>query len=300
MKDIRNRGSSFVPQPSAPGLATGAKRIIARFQGRRERQLAWTSTVQVSRWARGQVCHDCHRVVQLRQWRAPRSHGLLLRLGSAWYNECRGASDSQAGQAGLTDGLYHTAKPWEVSEPGCKWACQGIEGLSKINICLELSGTQSLADGDQRRWALPRTGHTPPIIVGCNSGGQGLTEAGRAIAMTFWSVAPHSVACPWAITCCRDTSYMAMSVHAAYTTIVDPLQRHRWNGRPVSSYSEPGSVQCTYCKACRGCLWALFRYQTPLHVSAAIKKHHPSAEKGPKRHSWTFPGSQACTARPST
>ena len=50
--------------------------------------------------------------------------------------------------------MDHTAKSWEVSALGSEWGCQGIEGLSKIKIRLELSGSQSLADraNAARRW----------------------------------------------------------------------------------------------------------------------------------------------------
>jgi hypothetical protein len=54
--------------------------------------------------------------------------------------------------------MDHTAKAWKVSELGSEWVRQGIEGLSKIKIRLELSGTQSLADRGQRRCELGRTG----------------------------------------------------------------------------------------------------------------------------------------------
>lgn len=45
-------------------------------------------------------------------------------------------------------------------------------------------------------------------------------------------------------------------------------------------------------KACLGCLWALFRYQPPLHARRAIQRRHPNAEKGPK----VISGAQACPA----
>jgi len=206
--------------------------------------------------------------VQRRQSRTPRSHGLLQRLGSAWYNECRGASDSQAGQAGLTDGLHHTAKPWEVSELGWLWVCQGIEGLWKIKIRLELSGTQSLADGHRRRWALGAA-HCAVLHWGRHGRGRrrGPSSLGRC-----WMPSGHRMG---------TASWLT---YAAPTVRTWALDRRR----PVNNHLLTAS-RGRY-KACRGCLWALFRYQTPLHVSAAIKKHHPSAEKGPKRHSWTILG----------